>query len=188
MLDKNQLTEHVDDYAKRLATRDPGLSLDEVVSLNARRKELQKERDDLVHEARGLGPQIAQAKKTGADASAPLERSSAIKEQQKELDQSLKQAEEALARLAEPAAGGPGPLEGAERRQAVEVLDQILDQMDDDKRAVFVMAELEGLTAPEIAEATETKLNTVYSRLRAARKIFEDGVKRHRARDERRRA
>ena len=38
MLDKNQLTEHVDDYAKRLATRDPGLSLDEVVSLNARRK------------------------------------------------------------------------------------------------------------------------------------------------------
>ncbi|MCA9556552.1 MAG: RNA polymerase sigma factor [Myxococcales bacterium] len=90
--------------------------------------------------------------------------------------------------LAEPAAGGPGPLEGAERRQAVEVLDQILDQMDDDKRAVFVMAELEGLTAPEIAEATETKLNTVYSRLRAARKIFEDGVKRHRARDERRRA
>jgi RNA polymerase sigma-70 factor (ECF subfamily) len=88
----------------------------------------------------------------------------------------------------EPRASDPGPLEETERRQAVAVLDQILDQMDDDKRAVFVMAELEGMTAPEIALATETKLNTVYSRLRAARKTFEDGVKRHRARDERRRA
>ncbi|MEZ6188618.1 MAG: serine--tRNA ligase [Planctomycetota bacterium] len=96
MLDKNDLTEHVEDYQTRLATRDSSLSLDEVVALNARRKELQKQRDDLVHEARGIGPQIAQAKQQGEDASALLERSTAIKEQQKELEQALKQAEDEL--------------------------------------------------------------------------------------------
>lgn len=81
---------------------------------------------------------------------------------------------------------GRDPQQETERRQALDVLDQILDRMDEDKRAVFVMAELEQMTAPEIAEVTETKLNTVYSRLRAARRLFEDGVKRHRAQDERR--
>lgn len=80
------------------------------------------------------------------------------------------------------------PQAESERREALSVLDSILDTMDDDKRSVFVMAELEQMTAPEIAAVTETKLNTVYSRLRAARKMFEDGVKRHRAREERRRA
>lgn len=79
----------------------------------------------------------------------------------------------------------PDPQVLSERSEALAVLDTILDQMDDDKREVFVMAELEQLTAPEIASVTDTNLNTVYSRLRAARKIFEDGVKRHRARDER---
>ena len=86
------------------------------------------------------------------------------------------------------ASSGPDPQQQSERREAIDVLDAILDRMDEDKRAVFVMAELEQMTAPEIAEVTGTKLNTVYSRLRAARKAFEDGVKRHRARDERRRA
>ncbi len=79
----------------------------------------------------------------------------------------------------------PGPQALSERRQGLLILDQILDQMDDDKREVFVMAEMEQLTAPEIASVTSTNLNTVYSRLRAARKLFEEAVKRHRARDER---
>lgn len=38
-----------------------------------------------------------------------------------------------------------------------------------DRRAVYILAELEDLSAPEIAEALEIKLNTVYSRLRRAR-------------------
>ncbi|HLT35976.1 MAG TPA: RNA polymerase sigma factor [Enhygromyxa sp.] len=38
-----------------------------------------------------------------------------------------------------------------------------------DRRAVYTLAELEGLSAPEIAEALELKLNTVYSKLRRAR-------------------
>ncbi len=44
-----------------------------------------------------------------------------------------------------------------------------LDRLDEDKRAVFVLAELEEMPAPQIAEAVGTNVNTVYSRLRAAR-------------------
>ena len=55
--------------------------------------------------------------------------------------------------------------------------------VDDEKREVFVLAELEQMTVPEIAEAVEANVNTVYSRLRAARREFDDAVGRHRARD-----
>lgn len=53
------------------------------------------------------------------------------------------------------------------------VLDEMLDTLDEDQRSVFVMAEIMHMTAPEIAALTETKLNTVYSRLRLARQTFE---------------
>jgi RNA polymerase sigma-70 factor (ECF subfamily) len=39
-----------------------------------------------------------------------------------------------------------------------------------DRRAVYTLAELEGMSAPEIAEALGLKLNTVYSKLRRARR------------------
>jgi RNA polymerase sigma-70 factor (ECF subfamily) len=77
-----------------------------------------------------------------------------------------------------------GPHERAAEREAVRQLHAILDELDDEKRAVFVLAELEQMTVPEIAEAVEANLNTVYSRLRAARREFEQAVARHRARDE----
>ena len=38
-----------------------------------------------------------------------------------------------------------------------------------DRREVFVLADIEGFSAPEIADALGCKLNTVYSRLRRAR-------------------
>jgi RNA polymerase sigma-70 factor (ECF subfamily) len=53
------------------------------------------------------------------------------------------------------------------------VLHAFLDSLDDDKRAVFVMVELEQMTAREIAQALAINVNTVYSRLRAARVAFE---------------
>jgi RNA polymerase sigma-70 factor (ECF subfamily) len=77
-----------------------------------------------------------------------------------------------------------GPHERAAKNEAVRVLHEILDELDDEKREVFVLAELEQLTVPEIAELVDANLNTVYSRLRAARREFEQGVARHRARDE----
>jgi len=75
------------------------------------------------------------------------------------------------------------PHQAAQKAEALRLVHTVLDSMDDDKRAIFVMAELEQMSAPEIADALDVKLNTVYSRLRAARAMFEMGVKRYRARD-----
>jgi hypothetical protein len=80
-------------------------------------------------------------------------------------------------------AGGPGPHESAVRAQARAVLHTFLDGLDDDLRAAFVMSELEQMTAPEVAAATGTNVNTVSSRIRAVRAQFEQMVARRRARD-----
>jgi RNA polymerase sigma-70 factor (ECF subfamily) len=64
----------------------------------------------------------------------------------------------------------------AERAEATDFVQRFLDRLDQDKRMVFILADLEGFTAPEIAEALEVKLNTVYSRLRAARAEFERAI------------
>jgi RNA polymerase sigma-70 factor (ECF subfamily) len=66
-----------------------------------------------------------------------------------------------------------GPFDRLSRSEAARVLHTFLESLDADKRAVFVMAELEQMTAPEIALATSANANTVYSRLRAARIAFE---------------
>lgn len=57
-----------------------------------------------------------------------------------------------------------------ERVQAREFLEKVLDELDDDKRAVFVLFELEGLGMNEIALAVGCPLQTAYSRLHAARR------------------
>lgn len=59
--------------------------------------------------------------------------------------------------------------ERTDARRAASRLDVLLATLPDDQREVFVLAELEERTAPEIAEVTGAKLNTVYSRLRLAR-------------------
>ena len=83
-------------------------------------------------------------------------------------------------------AGRPGPHESAERGDTVRLLDQLLQELDDDKREVFVLAELAQMTATEIGEVLRTSVNTIYSRLRAARQEFEQALARHRAREARR--
>lgn len=82
---------------------------------------------------------------------------------------------------------GRGPEADAARAEGLQILDRLLGELDDDKRAVFVLAELEQMTAPEIADALGTKVNTVYSRLRAAKKAFEAALRREKAREERQR-
>jgi RNA polymerase sigma-70 factor, ECF subfamily len=79
----------------------------------------------------------------------------------------------------------PDPAERVQRSEAVEILYQMLDGLDEAKREVFVLAELEEMTVPEIAEAIDANVNTVYSRLRAARQAFERQVARHLARERR---
>lgn len=77
------------------------------------------------------------------------------------------------------------PLEQRQRvREAAEIAHHVLSQMPTMKRLIFVMAELEGLTGTEIARALELNLNTVYARLRSARRQFKRLTRRHLAADE----
>jgi RNA polymerase sigma-70 factor (ECF subfamily) len=76
-----------------------------------------------------------------------------------------------------------GPVEAAERTAAARLINQLMNELDEAKREVFILADLEQMTAPEIAEVLEIPLNTVYSRLRRARGEFEDALMRHRARE-----
>ncbi|MDB4987097.1 MAG: polymerase sigma factor RpoE [Myxococcaceae bacterium] len=65
-----------------------------------------------------------------------------------------------------------GPFERTAKAQAVRRLEAFLATLDEDRAAVFVLSELEGLTAPEISQALGANQNTVYSRLRTARERF----------------
>jgi len=76
-----------------------------------------------------------------------------------------------------------GPHDLAEQNESVRLLYQLISGMDLERRAVFVLAELEEMTAPEIADALGIPVNTVYSRLRVARRDFNAALARHRARD-----
>jgi RNA polymerase sigma-70 factor, ECF subfamily len=76
-----------------------------------------------------------------------------------------------------------GPATSLERVEAMRIVDRLMDTLDDEKREVFVLAELEQMTAAEIAEVVEANPNTVASRLRAARRDFEKALARFRARE-----
>lgn len=71
-----------------------------------------------------------------------------------------------------PEVGSPAAQEDeVDRRRARDRLDAALDALDDAKRAVFVLYEIEGLLMPEVATIVGCPLQTAYSRLHAARKI-----------------
>lgn len=82
-----------------------------------------------------------------------------------------------------PAPDSKGPEGRVQSAEAVRTLYALLDQLDEDKRTVFVLADLEEMTAPEIAATLSLNLNTVYARIRAARLAFEQAVARHRAQE-----
>lgn len=63
------------------------------------------------------------------------------------------------------------------RAQAAATVVSILEAMDEDKRVVFALVELEQLSVPEVARMLDINLNTAYSRLRLARAAFEVAVK-----------
>lgn len=78
-----------------------------------------------------------------------------------------------------------GPLEQVRQREAARVVRELLETLPEAQAAVFVMSQIEGMTAPEIAEATGTNLNTVYSRLSAAKRDFSKALERRQKQDER---
>ena len=76
----------------------------------------------------------------------------------------------------------PGPERLAELLHARRDLDEILDAMKLEQRAVFVLYELEEMTVPEIASLLALPPGTVSSRLRVAREEFDLSLRRLRAR------
>ncbi len=69
-------------------------------------------------------------------------------------------------------------IETVERRQARSLLDAVLDTLDEEKRAVFVLYELDEIPMAEIATIVECPLQTAYSRLHAARRHVEREIER----------
>lgn len=98
-----------------------------------------------------------------------------------------KQRERRLAVVADPLT--PAPSEDPEARALLEeraaVVREALDAMDEDKRMVFVLTHVEGMSIPEAATILEVNVNTAYARARAARELVSKAIARHRARDER---
>jgi RNA polymerase sigma-70 factor, ECF subfamily len=71
-----------------------------------------------------------------------------------------------------------GPLETVARRQAVELLDRLLEDTGDQARKLFVLVEVAGMTVGEAAEALSMNHNTAYTRFRTARPAFAAAVER----------
>ena len=80
----------------------------------------------------------------------------------------------------------PTPLEQTERSNAVRLLMSLLDTLDEEKRELFALVEIEELSVPEAAEILDVPVNTAYSRLRSARQAFELALARHEARNKER--
>jgi len=80
---------------------------------------------------------------------------------------------------------GPTPLDVAELTDRVKLLWSLLEELDDLKREVFVLVEVEEMAMPEVAQALDIPLGTVYSRVRAARIAFEAALVRRGARSKR---
>jgi RNA polymerase sigma-70 factor (ECF subfamily) len=80
-----------------------------------------------------------------------------------------------IAQTATPAYGVAADrvLDDKERRA---LLYRALEHLDLDRRTVVVMHDIEGHGMPEIAEALQTNINTLYARLRAARAALKVAV------------
>jgi RNA polymerase sigma-70 factor, ECF subfamily len=75
----------------------------------------------------------------------------------------------------------PSPARLTELQESIRLLHEVLRELDEKKRTVFVLSELEQLSAPEIALVLAVNLNTVYSRLRSAKLQFDAALRRRRA-------
>ncbi len=67
-------------------------------------------------------------------------------------------------------AKGPTPVMAVETREKRRVLDQLLGELSEPLRATFMLFEVDGYTADEIAEFQQTPVNTVRARIHRARK------------------
>jgi RNA polymerase sigma-70 factor (ECF subfamily) len=78
------------------------------------------------------------------------------------------------AELADPEPRADEGLQGHEERALVL---EAMGSIQEERKAIFVMFELDGQSMPEIAATLGLPVNTAYSRLRLARKEFADAVR-----------
>ncbi len=74
--------------------------------------------------------------------------------------------------LADAVSSARSPGEQAETAEALRRVQQALEVLDETKRAVFILFELEGESCESIAAGLGIPVGTVYSRLHKARKLF----------------
>ena len=75
---------------------------------------------------------------------------------------------------------GPGPEQRLQHRQQAFFVERFVAGLSDERRDVFVLALLDQLTIPEVAETLGIPLNTAYTRLRAVRLEFQKALKQQR--------
>jgi RNA polymerase sigma-70 factor, ECF subfamily len=85
---------------------------------------------------------------------------------------------EVLGKEIEPASAEAQADVQIEKKQAAQLVQRALESLDDDKRAVFVLHDLDETPVPEISRALGIPEGTAYSRLRAARAEFTTAVRR----------
>lgn len=64
------------------------------------------------------------------------------------------------------------PEDASRRADAARLVQAFLHDLPRDQRRVFELCDIEGMSGPDVARALRVELNTVYSRLRLARKRF----------------
>ncbi|MBL0375186.1 RNA polymerase sigma factor [Rhizobium sp. KVB221] len=73
---------------------------------------------------------------------------------------------------------GPNPESELSRTQARHLLEMAVDELPDGFRMVFVMRDVEGMSAQEVASQLDIKVETVKTRLHRARKLMRASIER----------
>lgn len=71
-----------------------------------------------------------------------------------------------------------GPLEALETRQKRELFERLLEGLNPDQRAAFVLFEIEGNSGEDIARLQGVPINTVWARIHKARKKLQERASR----------
>ena len=66
------------------------------------------------------------------------------------------------------------PLDELETRQKSQLLERLLDALNEDQRAAFVLFEIEGNSGEDIARVQGVPINTVWARIHKARKKLQE--------------
>jgi RNA polymerase sigma factor (sigma-70 family) len=78
-----------------------------------------------------------------------------------------------------PLAEGDRPDELAARAESLTAVREFVAGLEEGPRVAFELVEVRGMTAGEVAELTGDNVNTIYTRLRTARRLFRDFVATH---------